>query len=140
MRTLARFLRDDSGVAAVEFGLIAPILAILALFIFDAWNAANSMTRMHTAVGAAARYLMGGQGDDATARAVALSSWNRRPADGAVSVVRQCICGTAVSACTGLCPNTQTPPAIYVTLRATGTGEGMFLHQSLAQSEVVRVR
>jgi Flp pilus assembly protein TadG len=140
MRMFVSFLRDERGAAAVEFGLIAPIMLVVTLLIFDVWNAANSLTRMHAAVTTGAQYVMGGSANDTTARSIVWNAWNNRPANAAVTVQRLCVCGATTVACTGLCPTTQTPPSVTITLRASGTGEGVFMTRQLAQQEVVRVR
>jgi Flp pilus assembly protein TadG len=139
-RGLLSFLRDRRGVSAVEFALISPIVAGLLVFAWDGWQAANAQMKMRNALQAGAEYVMTGQADDNTAKAVVSNYWAGKPTGAAVTVVRACKCGGADNVCTGLCPNTTTPPSVFVTLTASGTGQGLFKSRSLSQQLVVRVR
>jgi len=140
MIAIRSLLHDERGAAAVEFGLIAPILGALVALIFNVWTAENGLTQMHKALDAGAEYYMAGGTDDPTAQAVTLDAWPGHPDDASITATRACKCGDTVSVCTGLCAGTQTPPSVYVTLSATGTGVGVFQHRSLSLQQVVRVR
>lgn len=140
MRRLADFLRDRGGASAVEFALIVPILLGAAIMTYDLWLGSRGVLAMRAGVEAGAQYIRGGGANDATAKAIALASWKGKPADANVTVSRACKCGTAASVCTGLCSATQTPPQVFVTLKASGKGEGVFLNQALEDEQVVRVR
>lgn len=140
MRRIRDFLRDRSGASAVEFALIVPILCGAAVMTYDVWTGSRGVLAMRAGVEAGAQYIRGGGANDATAKAIALASWKAKPADAQVNVSRACKCGTSVSVCTGLCSSTQTPPQVFVTLQASGSGEGVFLKQILNDTQVVRVR
>lgn len=140
MRRLLSFLRDQSGASAVEFAFIVPILCGAAVLTYDLWTGSRGVLAMRAGVEAGAQYIRGGGASDTTAQSIALTSWKGKPADATVNVSRACKCGTAVSVCTGLCPGSQTPPQVFVTLRASGAGEGVFLERRLSDTQVVRVR
>jgi len=140
MRRLLNFLRDERGASAVEFAFVVPILCGAMVLTYDLWTGSRGVLAMRAGVEAGAQYIRGGGSSDATAQTIALTSWKGKPADAAVNVSRSCKCGTAVWVCTGLCPITQTPPQVFVVLKASGAGEGVFLDQRLNDTQVVRVR
>jgi len=138
MRTLLRaFHRDRRGVAAVEFALITPAIAVMAAGSFAIWQFADGRQEMRGALEVGAHYYMNGGSDDAVAAALAQSNWRKKPAGSVVTTTRACRCGEVVVACASLCPASR-PPAVYVTLSATSPlhGDG----QEVADRTVVRVR
>ncbi|UTP40609.1 pilus assembly protein [Phenylobacterium sp. LH3H17] len=138
MRTLLRaFHRDRSGVAATEFALITPAIALLAAASFAIWQFGESRQEMRSALEVGAHYYMNGGSDDAVATALAQSSWRNKPQAGVVMTTRACRCGEVVAPCANLCPASR-PPAVYVTLTATAP-----LHRDgreVTDRTVVRVR
>jgi Flp pilus assembly protein TadG len=140
MRRLARILRDQRGVAAIEFALIIPILAGLVLFGLDGWLRINQASQMHSAVAAGTRYYESGGSDDTAAAQLALQSWAHVPADGVISATRSCTCGGAGASCSGLCPDGVSLPQVYVTLAASGTYNGIMHSDVLTENGGVRVR
>jgi len=140
MKRLFRALRDERGVAAVEFALIVPILASLIVLGIDGWTRINQVSQMRSAVQTGARYYQAGGADDNAAAQLALASWNNAPAGATVTTARSCTCGGAGASCSSLCAN-QALPQAYVTLTATGGFSDMMTgQQSLTQSGTVRVR
>ncbi|MBC6982143.1 TadE/TadG family type IV pilus assembly protein [Caulobacter sp. 17J80-11] len=140
MRGLKKFLKDCGGASAVEFALIVPILSGAAVMTYDLWTGSRGVLAMRAGVEAGAQYIRGGGSSDATAKTIALASWKDKPRNAAVTVSRSCKCGSAANVCTGLCASTQTPPQVFVTFAASGTGTGVFLKQTLKDTQVVRVR
>jgi Flp pilus assembly protein TadG len=139
MRRLARLVRDQRGVAAIEFALIIPILAGLVLFGLDGWLRINQATQMHSAIATGTRYYESGGSDDTAAATLALQSWAHVPGDGVVNATRSCTCGGATAVCTALCAG-NTLPNVYVTLSASGTYTGIMHSAVLTESGGVRVR
>ena len=137
---------DDAGVAAVEFAILAPILAFVTLGIIDSWSLATSAIAMRAGVSAGANYYIQGGTDDTTAQTLALSAWPNAPDDAGVAVTRACTCSGSSHDCSTLCSGTSKPPSVYVHVSATGTWTGPyttdFLPVSLALSHeaVVRIR
>lgn len=131
--------RDRRGVAAVEVALVAPVLAVVALLSFEAWQGAGRSADIRTALKAGAQYYMNGGADDDDARALALSAWRDRPAGGVVDISRACACGQVAQACTALCADS-TPPAALVTLSAQASLPQAMFNKSLSIERVVRVR
>ncbi len=139
MRRLTRALKDDRGVAAIEFALILPILAALVLLGIEGWLRINQVSQMRSALQTGSRYYQSGGSDDSAAAQLALQSWNNAPADATVSTSRSCSCGGVGASCSSLCSGT-TPPDVYVTLTASGAFSDLMGNQPLSESGVVRVR
>ncbi|WP_352500765.1 TadE/TadG family type IV pilus assembly protein, partial [Mesorhizobium sp. M0058] len=91
-RTL-RIVRDKSGIAAVEFAMLLPVLCLVCLGIADGWSYVTSYLQMRAGVKTAANLVMAGASNDTGKQAVALSSWNDKPEDAAVVLVRSYLCG-----------------------------------------------
>lgn len=139
MRALRNFLQGQGGTSAIEFAIIAPILAGLVIYGFDAWQLINRKQDMHAAVNAAAHYYMGGGADDPTGQSIGLSGWPNKPGDAAMAISRACTCAGGASDCSTLCSATQQAPEIHVTLTATTQWTGL-TPRALSETETVRVR
>ncbi len=139
MKLFRTFLRDDQGVATVEFAVIVPVLAALLVGLMIAWEPATAMMRMRAAVHAGAAYVRNGGTDDVRAMSVVDLAWEKRPLTSSITVNRACLCGQASNACTVVCAD-RTPPSVYVTLRASETDTERALGRTLTSEEVVRVR
>jgi Flp pilus assembly protein TadG len=139
MAFLRNFLRNRGGASALEFAIVAPILAGVLVSGFDAWVEINRKQDMHAAVQAGVHYYMGGGTDDTVGQSVSISGWPNKPGDGQVSLARACTCGGAATSCNVVCAITQQAPETRVTLTATTQWNG--LHPAaLTESETVRVR
>jgi len=135
----ARALKDERGLAALEFALILPILIALVLFGLDGWLRINQVSQMSSALQAGSRYYQSGGSDDTAAAQVAVQAWSNAPGDAAVTTARSCTCGGAGASCSSLCAGNNLPN-VYVTLTATGTFSDMMGHQPLSENGTVRVR
>ena len=137
---------DQSAVAATEFALLAPMLAIMVLAIVDSWSLASNALAMRAAISAAAHYVVLGGRDDTTARSLALSAWQNAPTDAAVTVSRVCSCAGATVGCSTLCTGTSKPASIFVHVQATGTWTGPYTNDfmpvtlNLSREQVIRLR
>lgn len=136
---IRRFLEDRSGAPAVEFALIAPILAGIVVVGWNLWWGQTSMQQAKTALRAGAEYYDAGGLDDSAATTVVRNAWSPLPADAAVSSTRACYCNGVTISCGTICPAGQVR-TIYVTLSTTWTGKGAFANQSQSQQEVLRVQ
>jgi Flp pilus assembly protein TadG len=95
------FSRNESGVSAIEFSLILPMLTMILLGIMSSWSYFQQNSNMRDGVEAVAKYYIQGGATDTTAQAIANANWINKPASGVISVTRSCVClGVAVS-CTG---------------------------------------
>jgi Flp pilus assembly protein TadG len=138
MRAL-RTLRDDRGIAAIEFALIVPVLIGLLLFGVDGWMRIDAASKMRSGLQAGARYYQSGGSDDVAAANLAMQAWAAAPGDAQVNAVRSCECGGTSASCGSLCANNNLPNA-FVSLTATGTYTGFLHSQSLTESDAVRIR
>jgi len=140
MKRFFRALRDNRGVAAVEFALIVPIMAAMVVAGVDGWMRINQVSQMRSAAQTGARYYQGGGADDTAAAQLALASWDHAPADATVTAARACSCGGVGASCSSLCAS-QDLPQVYVTLTVSGGfSDPMAGVQSLSQTSTVRVR
>ena len=136
---LARSLKDDRGVAAIEFALILPIMVALVLAGIEGWSRINQVSQMRSAISSGARYYESGGSDDTAAATLAMAAWNHPPGDAVVTTARTCTCAGAGAACNSQCAN-NTLPNVYVTFTATGTFTGIMHTALLTQNGGVRVR
>jgi Flp pilus assembly protein TadG len=140
-----RIVLDRSGVAAVEFAMVLPILCLVCFGIADGWSYVTSYLQMRAGVKTAANLVMAGASNDTGTQAVALSSWNNKPDDAAVVLVRSYLCGTTVVDATTICGGTKAS-TILVQISATGTwvppfNFGVFPDpRVISHQQVIRVR
>jgi Flp pilus assembly protein TadG len=139
MRFLKRFLRDDSGVSAVEFALVAPVLLLCFVGIYDVGTMVYKRTDMHSALRAGTQYFMNGGDDLAKAETIVQQSWTTKPDDVTVTAERFCQCGEEIHACTVLCDD-DTYPASYKRLRAMAVIDGVLGDTSYSATQSIRVR
>ncbi|AMY00199.1 TadE/TadG family type IV pilus assembly protein [Mesorhizobium ciceri] len=138
-------LGDDSGVAAVEFAMVLPILCLVLLGILDGWSYITSSLSMRAGVKTAANLVMSGSTDDAATQAIAIASWENRPEDGQVTLSHIRMCGTTVVDASTMCSGPKVP-SIYVQIQASGTwvppiAFGAFAAPTvIGHQEVIRVR
>ncbi|MER9595117.1 MULTISPECIES: TadE/TadG family type IV pilus assembly protein [unclassified Mesorhizobium] len=138
-----RIFRSDSGIAAVEFALVVPILCLVLLAIIDGWSFVSSALSMRAGVKTAANLVMQGAVNDAATQAVALSSWENRPDDAQVTLSRKYMCGNIVADPSILC-DTLKVPSVFVVIQATATWSAPFsfgeFTRGLNHQQVIRVR
>lgn len=143
---MGSFSRDESGVAAIEFAIIVSILLVVFLGLVSVWSAMVTSDNMRDSAEAAANYLVQGGTSDSQAQTIAEAAWQSRPDDGTVAISRACNCNGAAVDCTTLCPITNKPPNIEVTIQASGTWTSpapvirTLASRTLVQQVVVRVR
>lgn len=116
------FWQSESGLSALEFALIAPVMLVALLGIINVSNYVSMFLQLRAASNTAAGFVMQGASDDAAVAAAALASWSGRPSDASVTLQRVYKCGAAISDASSLCSD-GTPPSVYVTIKASGTWE-----------------
>jgi Flp pilus assembly protein TadG len=139
MTWLQKFSRDESGVSAVEFALIAPVLLFSLLGVVDIGNVVYQRSDMESALRSGIQYFMNGGDDLARAEAVVNDAWTTKPEGVSVVAERFCLCDTTPHACNVLCDD-DTYPASYNRLRATATFAGILTEDAHEASQSVRVR
>lgn len=141
-----KFRRSETGASAAEFSVISPVILIVILGIVDASSYVSTFLQMRAAANTAASFLMQGAADEASITAAALSSWNDRPDDAQVTLQRSYRCAdAAVITASELCADGK-PPAIFVTVRASGTWvppanvDSLNMTQTVKFEQIVRTR
>lgn len=117
---MRRFVRNRDGAAAVEFGLIAPIVAAVLVGVTSMGGMIIAYNKMSQAVSAGAQYAMTASADDTAAiEDVVEMSWEGMPAGGDVTVTQVCLCGTVSSECNTICEADGDYPEKATTITAT---------------------
>lgn len=138
LRATMRFIRDAKGIAAVEFALIVPVLALLTVFMSDIGMAAVGAMNMESAVRSSIQYAMNGGVDMTVAKQVGLNAWPEQPADASFETSKECKCGSDVVTCSQLCTD-GSQPGNFVTAVATGTLGGSIIHFRKTTTQTVQV-
>jgi Flp pilus assembly protein TadG len=134
-----RFLTGNRGTAAIEFALVVPALAIIAVTVSDVSTAAVQTINMESGVRASIQYAMNGGSDMGVAQTIGLQSWESRPQDATLSTTQQCICGAAAGACGQICPDGSQPQTL-ITATGSGTIGGSVISFRRTVTQTVRVR
>ena len=141
----ANLAADQDGNSAVEFALLAPVLALVCLGLIDGWSITSFTLYMRAGVGSAANLYLQGAGDDSSVRTLVLQNWQDHPDDAAVAITRAYKCGGAAVTSATLCTGSKAP-AVYITIQATGTWVAPFevdllrTRQAMTHQQVIRVR
>jgi Flp pilus assembly pilin Flp len=134
---LRAFARDRRGASAVEFGLLAPVLAITLLGIAEVGQIVYQRTDMHGALRSGGQYVLNGGRDLDVAREIVVRSWTALPEDAVVEVTRTCLCGTVEHACNAPCSDGAVPEA-YINLSARATLGGIVV--DYGADDAIRIR
>lgn len=144
---MRKFFRNETGVAGIEFSIIAPMLAVVLLGITSGWSFYQDLNHMRDGVEAAAKYYIQGGSSDTMAKTVATSAWKNKPEKGTVTVTRSCICGDASVDCNaGVACSDSSVPQIQITILASNTWSDTLTKTLFksgieqTQKQVVRVR
>lgn len=136
---LARFRKSVHGVAAVEFALVLPFLATIALLLPDLSQAAVGVIQMQGAARASIQYAMAGGTDLTEAQTLGLAAWNSQPANASLTTSEQCSCVGAGATCGQPCTNGSSPQE-YFSVTASGHVGGSFIGFQNSVSRTVRIQ
>ena len=143
---MRRFLRNENGAGAIEFALLAPMLAVVLLGIMSGWAYYTQNNFMRDAVEVAGKYFLQGGTSQATGLAIAEAAWTDKPEDGTVALNQTCVCAGAAAACGSICSDGSIPEK-YWTIEASRVFNDPFFVDPLFpdglplyEREVVRVR
>jgi hypothetical protein len=140
IKKLRSFLRDRSGVAAIEFAFIAPVMIAGLIVATDLSKMILDRTDMQSAARSGVQYLINGGQNLDNARNISLAAWSRKPTDGDVITERYCLCAQVVHTCHELCADDSIPES-FTRVRLVGTLRGVWAQTSSQTSdEAVRVR
>ena len=133
------FARDRSGVAAVEFALLLPIMISALILTLDVSLHVVNRTNMHSAIRSGIQYLMNNGRDLNQLQSVVVNSWSSAPANAVVTTERYCLCFDVRHACNVLCTDNSAPQS-YFSVSTSGTLSGFIVDSTLQGAESIRVR
>jgi pilus assembly protein CpaE len=137
------FAVDTGGIAAVEFGLLASVLAFAAVGMADIGMAISQRVAMDQAVRAGAQAAMARTADNNAIRTIVLDAAGTRNVGGmSVAVQRFCRCPGQenTASCSTLCTGDEAP-SIFVSIGTTYQHQAMLLpDQTLQSAAEVQVR
>lgn len=121
---LADFVRDRKGAAAVEFALIAPLLAMMIILTVDLGMGIFSKMQVEDAAQAGAQYAIIHGFDSSAISSVVTNATSNSGISSSPAPVQFCGCpsaaGITAASCSGVC-STGNAPGTYVTVSAQGT-------------------
>lgn len=127
--TILAIWRDRDGVAALEFALMAPILLVMIMGIYDVGRAMSDTMRLETAARAGVEYALRAPSDSAGIQNAALTTL--QAVSGAVvdPAVMTCSCpGTSEGACGASCSGMKR----FITLVVHKNQTGLLLNNVIA--------
>ena len=139
MRKLRSLFRDRSGVAAIEFAFVAPVLIVGLVVVTDLSKMIMDRTDMQSSARSGIQYLINGGRNLENARDISLAAWSSKPEDGDVITERYCLCAQVVHTCHELCADESIPES-YTRIRLVGTLQGLWADTAQSADETVRVR
>jgi Flp pilus assembly protein TadG len=128
MKLSRRFSGSESGVAAVEMGLVAPILLFALILMLDVGVAVAERMDLDRNVRAGVQAAMANINDPDDVLEVVVASLNG--AQGvSVTVNKTCACGSSSTACTSWCSaqEPREPPSVFVNISAVKPYSGLWL-------------
>ena len=136
---LRTFATNCRGASAVEFGLIAPLIAVTLLSIAEIGQIVYQRTDMHGALRSGGQYVLNGGRDLDAAREIIVRSWTAMPEDAVVEATRYCLCSNVAHACNSPCASGSVPEA-YISLRAHATLGGIVVEYGNSADDAIRIR
>ncbi|MBP7700972.1 MAG: pilus assembly protein [Phenylobacterium sp.] len=133
MKLINRLASRDDGAAAVEFAIVAPLLAALLGWIVTGAIEINTQNAVREAVNSGALYVMRGGSDAGQIRDVTLAAWSGAPGALSVEVDQQCKCGEQVASCTQICLDNSTPER-FSRVRGSLSGDRPFTSQQIVRT------
>ena len=137
MFLLKKILRDQCGVAALEFALVVPVLAIIVITLPDVTEAASGAINMDSAVRAGIQYAMNGGTTMSSVQSFANANWPSKPSGANLTASETCFCDSGVITCGQPCTGSA---ETYVTVAANATVGGTVVSVPLTKSQSVRIQ
>ena len=138
-----RFFRNKDGAAAVEFGLVAPLVVAVLIGVVTYGGTILAYSRMRQAISSGAQYALTVEDDLTSVEAVVNAAWSPKPAGATVAVTRQCFCADAPETATDCSVNCADGdyPRMYTKITGSMSYTGLGVDTStLNASQKVRTR
>ncbi len=147
MSTITRFLKNESGVAATEFALVAPILIFLLIGVFDYGMLVRERMKMENIANSAADYMVAGGDEDYLAEDL-LQNYFPDDDEQTVSTIsieteRVCECesGSSISCEADICSGGESDyKRQFQTVEVSRPYQLLFAYPGLEQEQVLRGR
>jgi Flp pilus assembly pilin Flp len=133
------FATDVRGASAVEFALIAPVLALALMGLAEMGYVVYQRAMHIGALRAGGQYVLNGGRDLDVTRDISMRSWSSRPEDGVVETSRFCLCGEAEHVCNEPCSD-DSVPLVYISIQSHATLGGVIVDFGEAANDAVRIR
>jgi Flp pilus assembly protein TadG len=137
MRIMKRFIGDRRGTAAIEFGLVLPVLAGIVIFMPDVTEAAVGAMNMDGAVRAGIQFAMNGSTNTTTIQTYANNNWISKPHGATMNATLACYCDNSLITCGQPCTGVL---STYITVAATATVGGTVISVPLTKTQKVRMQ
>ncbi len=137
-RAIAKLVKRNDGVAAVEFAMVLPVLASIVICLPDLSQAAVGVVQMESAVQASVQYAMAGGTDMSEAQTIGLQAWTSKPANAVLTTTEYCLCGASAGTCGQSCPDGSNPDT-YFSVTASGLLGGSVINFQKSVTRAVRI-
>jgi Flp pilus assembly protein TadG len=134
-----RFFRNQDGAAAIEFGLVAPILAAVLMGVAGFGGMILAYNKMRQAISSGAQYALTVSEDPEEVEDVVIAAWEGAPVVKTVTVTPACFCAGVTNSCSVLCSNGDYPQKI-TTIHASMTYRGLAGDRGISAEQQVRTR
>lgn len=137
------FFRNSDGAAAVEFGLVAPIVVAVLVGVTTMGGTILAYSKMRQAISSGAQYALSVEDDAEAVEDVVYAAWDGAPETGDVTVTQVCYCSdapTTATDCSTNCADGDYPQQFtIISSTMSYTGFGGDTH-NLSASQRVRTR
>ena len=135
------FFRNKDGAAAVEFGLIAPVLVAVVVGVGTYGLEIIAYSKMREAVNTGAQYALTTSDTTSDISTIVDAAWDDKPSSGAtVSVTQRCVCAGVTNDCSTACANGDYPQKMTTITATRSYAELGGQTKTLSASQQVRTR
>ncbi len=139
-KMLKKFSTSNSGVAAVEMGIMTPFLVFGLVMMLDVGLAINERMNLDQDVRAGVQAAVSNITEPSAIQSLMLATAADEAQNMTVSVAKRCTCGSVSSSCTALCSG-GTPPFVFLDISAQKLHRGIIFPDYTLDSETsVQIR
>jgi Flp pilus assembly protein TadG len=138
---LKKFSTSESGVAAVEMGIMTPFLVFGLVMMLDVGLAINERMNLDQDVRAGVQAAVSNITEPGDIQSLILATAADDAQNMTVSVARRCTCGSVASSCTATLCSGGTPPFVFLDISAQKLHRGIIFPDYTLDSETsVQIR